>query len=320
MRLLRFVPLLALACTIRAFAGVPTVPSLEHQRVLVLGDSITQDGRYVTYLEYYLHRLAPATGCDLISIGLGSETVSGLTEPGHPYPRPWALERLGRALAAVKPTVVFACYGMNDGIYHPASPERRAAFAAGLQQLITQVRAGGARLVLLTPPIFDARSVREKTVPAGAPAFGYGHFFEGYDSVLAEFAAAELALRAQDLKVIDVHRAMADALAAAKIADPAATFSPDGVHPNDAGHLVIARAILAGLDLPVAAVSLDAELKRVASDPLFALVRDRRSLRSEAWLPFVGYTRGPSFKSESVTAAERVAAGLAQQIEALAAK
>ena len=47
---------------------------------------------------------------------------------------------------------------------------------------------------------------------------------------------------------------------------------------------------------------------------------DRRSLRSEAWLPFVGYTRGPSFKSESVTAAERVAAGLAQQIEALAAK
>jgi len=318
MRLLRFIPLLAVACTIRVFAGVPAVPVLEQQRVLVLGDSITQDGRYVTFLEYYLHRLAPATRCDLISIGLGSETVSGLTEPGHPYPRPWALERLGRALAAVKPTVVFACYGMNDGIYHPASPERLAAFAAGLQQLIAQVRASGARLVLLTPPIFDARSVRDKTVPAGAPAFGYGHFFEAYDAVLAEFAAAEIALQASDLKVIDVHRAMADALAAARTADSSATFSPDGVHPNDAGHLVIARAILAGLDLPVPAAPLDAELKHIASDPLFALVRDRRSLRSEAWLPFVGYTRGASFKSETVQAAEAEAARLGAAIEALA--
>src|ERR1700755_42158 len=75
---------------------------LNHQRVLILGDSITQDGRYVSYLEYYLHRLAPAEKADIISIGLSSKTVSGLSEKSHPYPRPCALERLDRALKLVK--------------------------------------------------------------------------------------------------------------------------------------------------------------------------------------------------------------------------
>src|SRR5258708_7017242 len=127
----RLCPVLA----VRVFAATPT---LAGQRVLFLGDSITQDGRYVSFLEYYLH--AAGKSCDLISIGLSSETVSGLTETSSPYPRPCILERVDRALKAVKPTVVFACYGMNDGIYHPSSPERLAAFTDGLRQLIAKVR------------------------------------------------------------------------------------------------------------------------------------------------------------------------------------
>ena len=61
---------------------------------------------------------------------------------------------------------------------------------------------------------------------------------------------------------------------------------------------------------------MDAEVARIAADPLFPLVTDRRELRSEAWLPFVGYTRDSTFKSNSVSAAERVAARLQQAIEA----
>ncbi|MDI1249346.1 MAG: GDSL-type esterase/lipase family protein, partial [Lacunisphaera sp.] len=184
--------LFAAGCTTLPAAPLPTVsgsslpaphsPLLAGKRVLVLGDSITQDGRYVSTLEYYLQQLAPETKCDLISIGLSSETVSGLTEPDNQRPRPCVLERLDRALNAVKPQVVFACYGMNDGIYHPSSPERLAAFTTGLHQLITQVRAAGAELVLITPPVFDPVPVAAKTVPATAPAFGYGRYYAGYDA------------------------------------------------------------------------------------------------------------------------------------------
>jgi lysophospholipase L1-like esterase len=297
-----------------------TVPLLAQARVLVLGDSITQDGRYVSILEYYLQRQSPAVACDLISIGLSSETMSGLTEPGHPYPRPCVLERLDRALQAVKPQVVLACYGMNDGIYHPSSPERLAAFTSGLKQLISQVRASGARLVLITPPCFDPRPLSDRTVQLEAAAFGYPHPYVGYDQVLAEYAAVEQTLAAPDVTVIDVHTAMAGALAQGTTADPALIFSPDGVHPNDLGHLLMARVIAQGLGLKTPDSPLAAEWAELATDPIYSLVHDRRALRSEAWLPYIGYTLGTANKSNSVMAAERVAARLRREIEALATR
>lgn len=317
----RFRSLPALLCTIALLllAALPAadgLPLLAGKRVLVLGDSITQDGRYVSFLEYYLQRLAPETKCDLISIGLSSETLSGLTEPDNRRPRPCVLERLDRALQAVKPRVVFACYGMNDGIYHPSSPGRLAAFTTGLRQLIAQVRAAGAELVLVTPPVFDPRPVAAKTVPATAAAFGYGRYFAGYDSVLAEFAAAETARREPGVTVIDLHTAMAAALAARRAADPAFTFSPDGVHPGDTGHLLMARVIGAALGLPLPATELEDEVTRLKADPVFDLVNTRRRLRSEAWLNFVGYTHDRTYKSASVNATEEAAKLLQQQVDA----
>ncbi len=312
MRRLLSVSLLSLILAVRVFADAPAVAG---QRVLFLGDSITQDGRYVSYLEYYLH--AAGKSCDLVSIGLSSETVSGLTEASSPYPRPCILERVDRALKAVKPTVVFACYGMNDGIYHPSSPERLAAFTDGLRQLIAHVRNAGATLILLTPPVFDPLPLAGKTVPATAPDFGYGKaFYVGYDDVLAEFARAEVALRAEGVTVIDLHSAMSAALGAGRAKDPGFFFAKDGVHPGDLGHLVMARIIGRGLGLDIPITILDVELAQFAADPVFALVRERRELRSEAWLPFVGYTLGTPFKSSSIKAAEKSVARLQQLIDA----
>ena len=293
-----------------ATAAVPKTTVLSDQRVLVLGDSITQDGRYVSFLEYYFHEASPAIRCDLISIGLGSETVSGLSEPDHPYPRPCVLERLDRALKAVKPQIVFACYGMNDGIYHPSSPDRLAAFNAGLHQLIEKVRATGAQLVLITPPVFDPKPLSANTVPATAAKFGYGTPYADYDDVLAEFARIESALNEPGVTVIDLHTPMVAALVAQREADPQFSFAKDGVHPGDLGHLLMARIIATGLGLATPSESMPKELADISADPVFALVRERRELRSESWLPFIGYTRDGTFKSSSVSAAEKVAARL----------
>lgn len=298
-------------------AGRPSVV-LTGQRVLILGDSITQDGRYVTFIDYYLRRLAPEQKSDLISIGLSSETVSGLSEKTHPFPRPCVLERLDRALKAVKPQVVFACYGMNDGIYHPASAERLAAFTTGIHELIARVRASGAQLILFTPTVFDPVPIPDRTVPADAGEFSYNKPFVGYDAVLADYARAELALSEPGVTVIDLHGPLTTALLAQRSRNPSFSFSPDGVHPNDTGHLLIARIILETLGYSLKGQSADAV--SIEKDPLFPLVRDRRELRSEAWLPFVGYIRGDTFKSASVTAAEQVATLLQDQIYARPAR
>ena len=57
-----------------------------------------------------------------------------MSEEGHAggkFPRPDLHERLDRALPKTKPDLVFACYGMNDGIYLPLD-EARASGAIGL--------------------------------------------------------------------------------------------------------------------------------------------------------------------------------------------
>ena len=68
------------------------------QRILFLGDSNTFNGAYVQYLDAYLFTRFPDRKFELINLGLPSETVSGLSEPDHPYPRPNVHERLDRGL------------------------------------------------------------------------------------------------------------------------------------------------------------------------------------------------------------------------------
>src|SRR5262249_5716176 len=80
-------------------------PFLLHggQRIVFLGASNPSAGHFVAYVDGYLRTRFPDQKFELINLGLPSETVSGLSEPDHPYPRPSVHERLDRALAKTKP-------------------------------------------------------------------------------------------------------------------------------------------------------------------------------------------------------------------------
>ena len=89
----------------------PAIESIAGKKTVFLGDSITQAGTYVSFTSYYLQRFHPEKDFDIYPLGLGSETVSGLSEEGHAggrFPRPSLFERLDRVLAKVKPEIVFA--------------------------------------------------------------------------------------------------------------------------------------------------------------------------------------------------------------------
>ncbi len=285
------------------------------RRVLWLGDSITQDGNFVSFVEYYLDRDFPQAKLDIVSIGLGSETVSRLTEKSHPFPRPCVFERLQRALDAVKPTMVVACYGMNDGIYHPQRPEYLKAFQDGIHRLSAMVHAAGAELILLTPPPFDApasRSVR----PESASDFGFDHPFAGYDSVLGDYSAWEKSLPASEARlVVDLHSALNGAITGLRRQNPQYKFTGDGVHPQLFGHLLMAQAILHALGMEVSGGDAETDLKAIRADPLYQLVRQQREKRSAGWLDFVGYTRDKTVKTASVDETEKAVAGLQVKID-----
>jgi lysophospholipase L1-like esterase len=271
--------LLSLAAPARSAPAVAALPPGVH-RVLFLGDSITYGGGYAVYVETYFLSRHPGRSVRFFNAGLSSETVSGLSEPNHAggaFPRPDLHERLARVLERLQPNLVFACYGMNDGIYQPLDEGRFAAFRTGLARLRAAVHRAGAALIHATPPIYV-------DVKGDAPA---------YAAVLDRYSEWLVAQRAAGWDVADLHTPMARELAARRTADPRFTFARDGVHPGDEGHWIMAREILRHLgatDLPPGS-GVDALLAVPPAEQLLPLVRARMELWRDAWLTATGHTR-----------------------------
>jgi lysophospholipase L1-like esterase len=252
------------------------------QRIVFLGDSITYGGGYVAAFDAWLAAQKLAHPPTVINVGLPSETVSGLSEQGHAggkFPRPDVAERLARVLQATKPDLVFACYGINCGIYQPLDEQRFAKFQQGYAKLKDAVEAAGATLVVITPPTFDDQRAKKEF---------------SYNEVLDRYSAWLVAQRAQGWNVIDLHTAMTRELAERRKASPHFTFQPDAVHPNDAGHWFMASQLIAwcGDDRAAAAKSPEEMLAIYQlSPPVFKLERERTSLHRDAYLSAAGHQR-----------------------------
>lgn len=213
------------------------------ERVVFYGDSITQGGTYVRYVEAYLLTRFPEKKFEIVNHGISSETISGTSETDHNPRRPWALERFDRDIKAWKPDVVVACFGMNDGNYHPFDAERFQKYQDGIRTLIRRVRDEcGARLTIMTPPTYDP--YQRKNGDPAAKEYGYKYAYVGYDETLAKYAAWLTTLREPNVLVVDLHTAMTEHLSARRRSLVSFTMQPDAVHPNATGHFVMAQTLL----------------------------------------------------------------------------
>jgi len=286
-----------LLLAVSSIAAAQDAELLAGKRIVFLGDSITQAGDYVSFTAYYLERQFSDKHFEVIGLGLASETLSGLSEPNHAggkFPRPCLFERLGRLLEKVKPDVIFACYGMNDGIYLPLEEQRFAAFQRGVNKLIDQCQAAGVKQIyLITPPIYD--------FPPNERGFNY-------DTVLTAYAAWEMAIKKTGVRVIDLHTPMSKARTTRT-----AAFSKDRVHPGDEGHWFMAKTILSALGV----TTRDEPLTAIQSAPLFKQVDLLRRQRSSRWMNHVGYTREKTVEPQPLGAAESEFAKIREQIDVL---
>jgi hypothetical protein len=197
-------------------------------------------------------------------------------------------------LEKAKPDVVFACYGMNDGIYQPLDPQRTKAFQHGVKKMIEQCKAAGVKeFFLVTPPIYDFSPKN-------------GEF--NYESVLAEYAKWETTLQIPNVHVIDLHTMM-------KAAREKRTevFSKDKIHPGDDGHLLMAKTILSALGVKVP----EEDLAKIKADPLYKLVAEKRTLRSKNWMNHIGYIREKKVDPQPLGTTEADAAKIQEKIDAL---
>ena len=307
--------LAAIVCPTLAEDFLPGV-----KRVLFLGDSITYAGHYTELFDAFIFTQFPDRHIEVIDCGLPSETVSGLSEAGHAggkFPRPDVHERLDRVLATVKPDLVFACYGMNCGIYLPLDDARFAAYQAGIRKLREKVEKSGAKIIHLTPPVFDPLPIAARVKPADAVKDG--DMFDGYNGVLDRYSAWLVEQgKKEGWRVIDTHSAMAAALAEKRKTDAAFTYAKDGVHANNDGHRLIADAIIHALAPEKAGAFsklLDSDWAKGADGrAFFDDVHKRNRLLCDSYLTTAGHLRPGMAKGLPVAEAEEKSAALEVKI------
>lgn len=283
--------LCVMACCLAA-VGDDTPEIQPADRILLLGDSNTYAGGYAVQLETWLTIHQPLADWTIVNHGLPSETASGESEPAHPFPRPCVHERLDRALEKFRPTVVMIAYGMNDGIYYPPSPERLVAYQQGITRAIEKCQKAGARVFVLTPPMFDALPLKAagKLKPAGEKEYAWFSPYANYDETLGQFADWIMTQGPQCQGVIDVRTPILKHVDQMRRTNPSFTMAGDGIHFDAVGHRIVATEIWKTWRLkPENPVGKDADIQQAAA--IQPLVEQRQKLMLHAWLTHVGHQR-----------------------------
>ncbi|WP_010135966.1 SGNH/GDSL hydrolase family protein [Ochrovirga pacifica] len=251
------------------------------KRILFLGNSISYQGHYITYIETVLSLENPnGSEKTFINVGLPSETVSQLSEPNHAqgaFPRPKLQERLGRILDKTKPDFVIACYGINDGIYMPFDSDRFKAYQKGMLWLNNELIKKKLPVLYLTPSPYDKMS---------DPA--YSNVIDLYSNWLMSLSFTK------NWNVIDVHEGMKNELLNHRKTKPNFTFTRDGIHPTPHGHWVMAKQILAGLGLQhmLQYTTFAQALQNYQhGEAVYKLINQRQQLMKDAWLTYTGHKR-----------------------------
>lgn len=265
--------LLITLLTLFSLNAQPYQISDKAKKVLFLGNSITYGGAYITFIETYLSLKYRDTSIDFINVGLSSETVSGLSEQNHAggaFPRPDLRERLDRVLDQIKPDLIFACYGMNDGIYLSFDLERFEKYREGIAWLNKEATDRDIEIIYVTPPIYD-----------WVKGTAYANTLDIYADWLISCRYT------RDWKVIDIHQPMKNYLTYRRALDSTFFLAKDGIHPGSQGHWLMAREILVGLgeDQITGIDDVNLILSNYANgDRLLELVKEKQSIMKHAWL------------------------------------
>lgn len=208
-------------------------PALDRQReamrVVFLGDSITQDGHFVSAVEDALLARAPGIDWSIHNAGTSGDRLG------------WRVtDRLAADVLTPAPDLVVVMFGMNDGLYAPLDAARLDAWQDDLTALVDALAP--ATVVLTSPSYPD---------PLGPIVSGHGGdpILPEYPDVMRAYglAAREVADET-GAHLSDVWHAMATLTREARHDDPTFTLVPDGIHPDAGGGLVIAHTLLDTLD------------------------------------------------------------------------
>lgn len=204
-------------------------------KVVFIGNSITQDGRYHMILQAYFATRFPGNKVEFYSAGVSGDVADGM------------LNRFDKDIMIHKPDYAFLMTGMNDlqrYLYEPSIQvdstilaKRRTAntnYYTKTEKLVTQLIKNGVKPILMTPSIYDQTSTIKQ------------HIDSGCNDALANFAVH---IRRTGLKynipVVDLHAIMNEIQIHGQLSNPEFTIvGHDRIHPGDVGHFIMASEII----------------------------------------------------------------------------
>src|SRR6266568_3450806 len=218
-------------------------------RVVFLGDSITEQRLYTTYIEAYTLTRHPTWKLWFRNVGWGGDT-SWLRQRSHPdeaklFAADETIQQrmvedsvrrgLERDVLPLKPTLVTVKFGMNDHSYVAFRQDIFKAYVRSQTEIAEVLKANGARVAFLTPqPIEDKRPDPDKDVR--------NESLRKFSDGLKELAAKE---GATFVDQFDPY--MAILLRERSNFPNSFVGGGDAVHPGPIGHTVMAWAILKAL-------------------------------------------------------------------------
>lgn len=218
-------------------------PFKKNQVIGCFGDSVTYGDKngYVEMLQKIANEKRPDLNLNFLNFGKSSETVTGLTEVGHPGPRPYLFERLDQTLEDTKIDIAFFCYGINCGIYGMPSEKLFESYEIGIFSFLEKIRQRGIQAILLTPPPLTLNTV-PIAIDEQKP-FTWQNPYPYYEEeVLQVFKRIVLNIEHESaIASIDIHDVL--------LRHQKDCYDHDPIHPNLNGHRLISETIVENLGI-----------------------------------------------------------------------
>jgi lysophospholipase L1-like esterase len=212
-------------------------------RVLFLGDSITEQYQYSTDIELYLTTRFPQWRLQFVNAGISGDTATG------------GANRFQAHVLAEKPTAITINFGMNDGGYGAFDKNRNDQYVKNTEAMLAAAKEAGIRVALVSPNAVDRR-IQER----------FKLYLETQKQFYAPLAASAAKFGFPFVDQYATTRASLEKMEADK-ADKVIPFG-DGFHTSSNGGLFMAHAILTGLKAPalVSTATIDVAAKQATGE------------------------------------------------------
>jgi lysophospholipase L1-like esterase len=216
-------------------------------KVAMIGDSITEQHLYSTYVEAWALTRFPAWDLRFFNVGIGGDNAGG------------GGERFKRDVVGCGATAMTVNFGMNDcgGPGSTFDENRYKEFKNAMQKIADQVKTANIRVAWCT-------TTPAEVMDEGPSVLPYILNLEKFSGAVREIASTN-----GNALFIDQFHPFVAAIDKARAANPKNRIGGgDVVHPGQPGQTLMAAEILKGMSLPtlVAAVEINAPSRKVVQN------------------------------------------------------